>query len=226
MRYLFTLLMILTLTSCHTLTLPGFPRDWTFPWCRGNNNQESVEVVPTVNTEVFTRIILTYATELEHEKRLFLEDSKVFYDVTVDRIRLEFSSQDLVTMCEARALLVDVVEGLMERIQQYPEATVQLNSDFTASNVDIYINFESYFGLYVDPFYIGWVVLEEGTSYFYAFSIKDNKTYWWNTRVEPYEKSFLFATTKREAEEAYQQRVIQAKPHPKLIEERYFQPSP
>lgn len=159
-----------------------------------------------VNNPEFSAILWDYATELKYDKHLHLEHSYVCADENHVKVRLEFISQDILELCEARILLVDLVEGLLERINDDPVyAFFPAPYPLTPDQLEIYIEFESFHGKFVDPFYIGWMILEKGMTYFYAFNIKDQDNDTWNYRYETYEQSRTFANDQRQAEEKYHQ---------------------
>lgn len=155
----------------------------------------------------FTHAIQHYTAYLKHVKHLRLEDSAVYYHDYANTVRMEFTSQDVLELCEARELIVDVVEGLLVEINRNPILAPQLvNYPFTSANLEIYIRFESFEGIYVDPYYVGWVGLEDDIVHFYAFDIKmwqnheEGSANIWDYRYEPYFKSREIVLYEREAE--------------------------
>lgn len=78
------------------------------------------EWVQKIDGSEVTHAIQQYTTYLRHVKRLRLEDSGVFYHDSIHTLRLEFVSMDVMELCEARELLVDVVEGLLFDLNRNP----------------------------------------------------------------------------------------------------------
>lgn len=150
-----------------------------------------------------TEIILSYATELQHTKFLRLEYSWVYFDHDIGSIHLEFSTQNIMEVREARQMLVDVVDGLLTQWNNDPIIAAQIEKPFTERDVNIYINLESFWGFYGDPFYVGWLVLEDGITYLYAYDTKDRLINYWHSRVEPFFKSRQYVRIERAAEERY-----------------------
>ncbi len=186
MRFLLLFLSVITLISCNRTPQQNY-------W------------VEKINAEELSRVILTYANELKHEKRMRLEDSKVSYKDHIHIIHMEFISQDILELKEARELLVDIVEGFLDRLNDDPYLERDSEGPITADNLEIYVNFQSYFGEYDDQFYVGWMGLNNGSSYFYAFDIKQfEEIDWWHYRSEWYYKSRQFVEIERAAEEGYQ----------------------
>jgi hypothetical protein len=216
-RYLILFFSIFFLTGCSRcsvcvpdwLKLPKMDCSYfRFPWSEDDPYLTEEKIVYDVDEQEMTRVVWYYANEMMHEKRLRLEDSRLFVKGgMISKIRLSFTSQDLKDLCDARALLVDVTEGMMERVQENEFLSGYLPTDFGAKNMEIYINFESDFGLFVDPAWVGWAILQDGISYFYAFDVKDDlfEFTFWHDRVEQYYKSLQIVTFQREAEESYKQ---------------------
>src|SRR5262245_57389483 len=78
----------------------------------------SYRYVPVINPEEISRTVLIYAEKLKQDFHLELDDSCIYYDTNVNRIKLIFSSMDTIYLSDARKLLVDVVEGFIPRINE------------------------------------------------------------------------------------------------------------
>ena len=138
---------------------------------------------------------------LKKEQHLDLEDSWVSYDDKIQRIYVQFSSQRLLTIEQARLQMVKVVEGLLLRLNNHTLLSYELSKfPFTAKDINVKINYESYFGLYVDELYVGLSWLQAGCVNFYAFNRKDPTIDWDHSRFEPYFKSRELALLKEEAD--------------------------
>lgn len=163
-------------------------------------------VIPTMSVEPVADVVLRYATELKYEKELNLMDSRIIYDDSLRRVRLNFVSQKILELCTARTLLVDVVEGLLKRLNESADARNQtFKRHFDYYDLEICIHYESFYVRYDDPMYISWVTLCNGISSFYAgdvFSIRLDK---WHARSEEYYKSRLFVTIMRDSEQQYKE---------------------
>lgn len=165
--------------------------------------------VKVVESEEFTWIIAKQMAKWKHEKgrRLKLEHSQLHYNLQgVSWLRLELSSQEILEVDDARDLFVDFVEDLLQRVNSSPLAADQIaDYPFTADNLSIEINFESYFGYYVDPFYVGCISMEDGIVRYNAFDLKDQEWYSWHSRVEPYTKSREVSLITRAADKEYRE---------------------
>lgn len=161
-------------------------------------------LVQKVDVASFSEMIIPYAVELGHTHRLRFEDSKVYYDDFVERFRVIWSTQTILEICEARDLLVNVVEGLLERMNASPQVIASFDHyPITADDLEIYFFYESNYIEYVDPTYMAFVSLHDGTVRYINGLIKNPRIDWWDTRVETYEEAYRFATLMKASEQAY-----------------------
>lgn len=180
-------------------------------------------VIKTVNTEEVTWIVLNHMAKYKHEsgRRLKLEHSDVLYGNEITGLRLEISSQEILEIDEARNLLVDFVEELLYDINTNPIVSQQLAFiPFSADNLDLEINFESFFGEYVDPFYIGCIDLTNGMAKYNAFDLKHESRYSWHSRVESYSKTREISLLGRAADKKFEK--DNACPPKRLLEQLYI----
>lgn len=177
--------------------------------------------VKVVDTEEMTWIVQKVAADWKHNQgqRLRLEHSQVHYTNKFTTLSLEFSSQEILEVEQARNLLVDLTEQLLREINTNPIVGGELASTFTADNLSIEINFESYLGEYVDPFYVGCAKLHHGFAYYYAFDLKDENRYSWHSRVEPYFKTREVSMLSRAAEKLWDE--VNDCPKHRLLDELY-----
>jgi hypothetical protein len=214
MRHLAILLMVLAafMTSCQTSTVGSGP------W------------VQKIDSEELSRIVINFSTKMKIEKHLELEDSWAAYDDYITKICLQYTSQRLLTVYDARLLMVELVEELLYRLNNNTIISFELDHfPFTARDLDVKISFESFYGRYIDEQYVGLVWLQAGCVDFYAFDRKDkslNGIDWDHHRFEPYSKSRELALIKKEADLPY----IEHIENPNLprggsvIPERYLAP--
>lgn len=190
--------------------------------------------VKKIDSEELSRIVINFATKMKIDKHLELEDSWAAYDDYILKMCLEFSSQRLLTLYDARLLLVEVVEELLYRLNNNTIISFELDHfPFTARDLDIKINFESFYGRYIDELYIGLVWLQAGCVHYYAFDRKDpslNGIDWDHHRFEPYTKARELALIKKQADLPYIEHI--ENPHPPKIltplsslPERYIAPT-
>lgn len=189
------------------------PFDQSCNSCDRSGNNEVPEApyvelpAPTlsIHAEEITAIIQEYSVELKNRKRLHLEHANTYYNEEgVQTIQLRYSSQDIIELCEARKLIIDVTEGMLDQLNSNPLLIPEFaNQAFYPFNMEIYINFESYFIKYVDPFYIRWITMEDGQILFYTADVNDNDKSAWHYRKESYNTSRNIVLYQRLAEDNY-----------------------
>lgn len=196
MRFIFLLLLASALTSCSLVP------DWiapTPPW------ERIPKAPPVIHTEESTSVVQRFAVEMAHVNNLHLERAKTCYDDDgITTIQMEFITQDLIELCEARELIVDMTEDFLAKLNQ----DTILGPEFSTfplrpENLEIYIVYESYFGKYIDPRYIYWISLEGGTVTFYTWELEYDDNRCWKCKREAYGTSREIVVYQRAAEEEY-----------------------
>lgn len=151
-----------------------------------------------------TWIAQKLAVKWKREMQLRLEDSNVYYGNNIHTLRFEFTSMAILNVDKAREMLVDVVEDILRSINTSPIVASELQDyPFTPENLEIYIDFKSFYNTYVDPYKVGFITLECGQAKYWASDVKDNRLYGWHSRIEPYFKSRELVQLGRAAEKAY-----------------------
>ncbi len=172
--------------------------------------------VKKIDSEELSRIIINFSTKMKIDKHLELEDSWAAYDDYITKLVLRYSSQRLLTVYDARLLMVEVVEELLYRLNNNSVISYELDHfPFTANDLDVRINFESFYGRYIDELYVGMAWLQAGCLHFYAFDRKDpslNGIDWNHDRFEPYYKSRELALIKKEADLPYIEQIENPNP--------------
>lgn len=173
----------------------------------GQNEEEVIDLSVTNSIPELEYVVISYGNTLEDNERLFLLDSRAWYDENgCNRICMSFRTQRLVKVCEARDIIVHLVEGFLERVNGDPMLPLYVNNfPFSPENLKINIEFESFFGKYVDAEYMARVKLEDGIVFYYANSAIDPNDSIWEQRVEPYEKAYRFSIYKHMDDEQRKQ---------------------
>ena len=188
-------------------------------------------LVKKIDSDELSRIVIDFSVKMKIDKHLELEDSWASYDDHIFKMSLRYSSQRLLTLYDARLLLVEVTEELLYRLNNNTVISFELDHfPFTAEDLDIRLNFESYYGRYIDELYIGMVWLQGGCAHYYAFDRKDPSLIgidWDHHRFEPYSKSRQLALIKKRADLPYIEH--RTNPNPPLTgtkhsRERYLAP--
>lgn len=185
MSRIWFLVLLLTLSGC----------SWSW-FHRGNIKQ--------IQSTEASRVILVFSEKMRYERHLELDDSVICYDDTINKIRLDYSSTDILTLCEARGLLVDLVEEFLDRINSngilYPDL---VKHPLTASNLEIYIKFKSFYDRYVDLQNVGLITLCGGIASYIAADTLDPMVECWHHRSEYYYQSRNFTQFMREGKALY-----------------------
>lgn len=184
------------------------------------------ECVKVIDAPEIVHAIQHFLPYLRHEKHLRLEDAGVYYGDYIHTIRMQFISMDVMEIREARMLLVDLVEGLLAELNQNPILAPEfITYPLTPLSLEIYIDFQSYYGMHCDPYFVGWMKLEKGTSYFYAFDLKYNGLNCWDFRTESYSKSLELTVYERESEQLFKQAVEIEENTPDYLRKEQYRPN-
>lgn len=198
MKKLFPMILALVLSGCCGSTaIDSFSvcDDHESPWPL-DLDQEDCGYVD--GTEM-TKIVISYAAELKRKHRLELEDSRIYYDTKINKLRLDFYSQAVIELCEARQVLVDIVDGYLERINSNSILSFQMDPrPFDYKNIEVHITYGAYHILYVDPYYIAHVTLEDGIAWYLDGELDDKMSDYWMKRIESYPKTREIALIDRE----------------------------
>lgn len=160
------------------------------------NPPENYSLTPEV-----TAVVVRFSTQLKKSVDLTLETSCLWQNPYIDKIYLDYSSQDLRDISNARKLLVSVVEGFVAAINEDSLLHYQAaHFPFSADDLVVQIHFESFFGKYVDPFYVERATLEDGMVQFYSFNAYNPNKEIWEYHDEPYWQSALIAGIESEEE--------------------------
>lgn len=190
--------------------------DTGFPWFRKKG------VTRCNNGVIYERLVYHtqhLALKYKKERRLKLEDSNYWYEESLNKVRLDFSSMALVDFCDARFLLVDLVEDLIAAMEADNELMTQLEQRYISPNIfEVYIDFKSYMGK-VDMDYVGWISLEKGCANYYAFDMRTNQLDWWHRRSETYVESRAVVNATRQAEKDWEEA---HKPEEEALKEERF----
>jgi hypothetical protein len=156
-----------------------------------------------------SRAIHWYVDSLPMELGIYLRHSYTYRDPCKGPvIWMDFTSQDLLDVNEARRVMVETVEGFLGRLNNDPEIAIAFNNvPFTFENLYVSIEYESYFGQYVDPLYVARTELKD--SWFtasYAHTAFNERAPIFHMHKEPYESSRFFIMVQDDIEDAHRMR--------------------
>lgn len=137
---------------------------------------------------------------------------EIIYSPSTDRIYMYFTTQLILNIAEARRLIVEIAEGLASELNSFDHFSrcYHHGDEFTASDFIIWIDFETYFGKYVDPLVIGTILLEGGVTHFWAWNGKKYYGDSWEYRYEPYYKSRQYVLIERQQQAAEYMQVMES----------------
>lgn len=152
-----------------------------------------------------TKIIQEMSAELKHARHLHLQHANTYYNEEgIHTVQLQFISQDILELCEARMLIVDLSETLVAKYNENPLLFHEFaGGSLSPAGLEIYIDFESYYIKYVDPFYVKWLTMEGGFIRFYTQDADDLDKNNWHYRTEAFNTSKDIVYYQRLGEEAY-----------------------
>lgn len=180
MRIVTLMLLLLTLSGC------AVPALWEVA------DREEYPNIPALEY-----VVVSYGDEMERYKRLFLHDSRAFYDHYVEFVWMKFRTMDIMDVLEARDLLVYVVEGFLARVNEDPDVSQDLDDfPFTADNLIVEIEFDSFYNRYINTRSIARIELSQGFVTYWARDALRPDTVWFHQRREPYDKSYRFSKFK------------------------------
>src|SRR5256885_260075 len=96
------------LTSCQTRTIVQGP------------------LIKKIDAPEFSRLVLNFSEKMERDHNLSLEDSWIGYDDYIQKVCIQYSSQRLLTVEQARLLIVDLVEEFLYRLNNHTVLSFEL----------------------------------------------------------------------------------------------------
>jgi hypothetical protein len=166
----------------------------------------SYRVVQQINSDEVSRAIIVFSEKLKYEKHLDLDDSLICYDKHINRIRLDYSSMDILYLCDSRPVLVDLVEEFLERINGNLQIASSLAAPLTPENLEIYIRYISFYNKYVDENAVSLITLRNGIANYIAGDAFECTKHCWHRRREYYYQSRNYVNFQRQGETLYKPR--------------------
>ncbi|MCB1118951.1 MAG: hypothetical protein KDK65_03230 [Chlamydiia bacterium] len=151
-----------------------------------------------------TRALMLQAAVMGRKHHLFLENSFVYHDENgiIDGFFIDFSSMELVELCEARHILVDVVNEILHRVNSDPALTNKLrNPPLTYEDLEIWITHKSFYGIRLMQYLIHEIVLQNGRAFYVTSESNNRELPFAKCRSEPYHKTAEIVRVDDEVEE-------------------------
>lgn len=168
------------------------------------HDEEKVPKVAKVPMDAETQEIICMITKtavrLDKEEGLSLHSAYANKENGELYIWADFQTQRILDLQGARRLSVDLIESILATLNEQSS----LNTTFSVDNLYISVEFESFFGAYVDPLYVGRVELKNNfLTCFYANSALDPDAVVFHKHSEPYSTSKVIVACEREEEGKY-----------------------
>ncbi len=136
------------------------------------SDEEEVVTIPSADPYVQKTVmtqVAPYSLELKSLYNVVLQRSNIENRDGELLVWLDFETMDIMTIDDARDLVVNLTEGLLLRLnQQQVLRDLTSNGEVTEYNLFINIRFDSFFAVHIDPLYLGRLVLDEGEVFYYA----------------------------------------------------------
>ncbi|MFA6916291.1 MAG: hypothetical protein WC222_07825 [Parachlamydiales bacterium] len=182
-RWLIAIIFAFTMTGC---CCKSSHKDHCRPY-RSNFCPASRSAIRQIDYRGLVDVVFGWGTEIKNTEGTILKSSCSVFDKKIKTIRMEFVSQDIFELQEARKFLVYAVEGLLERVNNYATLAGSLNTrPFGPQNLEIIIVYESFHGYFVDPTYNGRTALINGEVVFNDFNVYNSDVDEFGCKHEPY----------------------------------------
>jgi hypothetical protein len=166
------------------------------------SNQKDAEIVRVpMTSEEYTiikeiaAIIINYDDMLQRELNVYLDNSYAFPDEETSHftVWMDFHTQESLDVAGGRRMMVRVVEGLLERLNNDPWLSEYAGGSFTPRDLYISIELTSYHGKFIDPLLVGRIELCKGLiNCYYAHDAIDPTSVEMHMHFEPYESARFF----------------------------------
>lgn len=132
-------------------------------------------------------IVFGWGAQVRSQTGIRLTNSCVVYDGKIKTIRMEFVTQKIHELQDARRTIVYIVEGLLNRVNNYFGIAGDLsNRPFGPENLQIIVTYESFEGVFIDPEFNGRITLINGEVIFSTAAIYDSQLDRFGCKHEPY----------------------------------------
>ena len=150
--------------------------------------------------EEATNAVFMGFSQLDSKWLLALDNSCINYDNGIVRLNLYFTSEDLVDLCDARFLLVEIVNTYMGMFNDNFILSGELNQrPMLPEDLNIVITFDSFYGRYIDEQYVNQIRLFDGCVTYYDFASFDPVTDIFQKHSEFYNNTRLIVAAQQRA---------------------------
>lgn len=162
----------------------------------------------TVETLEIVEFLNLWALEMDEKLNVQLAWSYAYPGVDGYDLLLDFTSQEILDIPGVRRLVV----AMMDRLQEFMNSSNVIRNKYhnfvlTPYNVYLSIEFESFFGRFVDPLYVGRLELNGGElTAFYAHTAFEPEPIIFHQHYEPYEVTRTIVLAEKEYKKAVSQK--------------------
>lgn len=162
------------------------------------------KIVKRIDSDEIQRVIILFSEKMRYEHQLQLDDSIIYYDEHVNRIKLNFSSMEVIYLREARELIVDLVEDFIGKMNANLQIASSLGPEpFAPESLEIYIRFVPFYNTLDDLYTIGLITLRNGIVHLVATDAFDCEHPCWRRRREYYYQSRNIVNFSRQGDALY-----------------------
>jgi hypothetical protein len=163
----------------------------------GNTNPYETET-KLWEPEPIDHVVRRYAMKLRDEHRLIWNQSKGLQGALVDHLFMSFYFYQARDIYESRELLVIAVEKLLEALNNPTFVPPTGHDPFTANDLEIEIEFQTFMGKFIDRQYVQYVMMRNGIICYQAFDCLEAPVMCF-TRKERYDQAYYMVQLETEA---------------------------
>lgn len=153
-------------------------------------------------SEALARLEIGNVVQMGETYDIRLDQSSTVYNPNIGTLCLRYTSEEIFDMCQAREMLVDLVDSLLMQINENIPIQIS-NGPLTPDRLDLVITYDTFFGEYCDEQYVNQVRLQGGEVTFFAFTAFDCQYDYFEKHCEPYRTSQINVTAYRDAYEQF-----------------------
>ncbi len=181
-RFLLLSLLALSVTACCGYKNPL--RQYPF---KSYYQKPTEAVTEEFDYDAVIDIVFGWGVQVRAETGIRLTNSCVVYDGKIKKVRMEFVTQKIHELQDARRTIVYIVEGILNRVNSYYGIAGDLkHRPFGPEDLQIIVTYESFEGIFVDPEYNGRITLINGEVIFSTAGIYDSQLDRFGCKHEPY----------------------------------------
>lgn len=209
-RGLLALVLAFAMTGCCCDSQHDHCRPYRSHFCPATK-----AAIRNVDYHGLVNVVFGWGTEIKYKEGTIMCSSCAVMDKKIKTIRMEFVSQDIFELQEARNFLVYVVEGLLERVNEYATLSGSLDTrPFSPQNLEIIVTYESFHNYFVDPTYNGRTALINGEVVFNDSNVYNSDVDEFGCKHEPYFLTKQLVDIEKRYKTPYTHSILNGEPNP------------